>query len=355
ECVNAADTIRRNGEALLDIINDILDISKIEAGKLTVECIESPMLPNLADVEALMRVRADAKGLAFAIEFVGPVPETIRTDSTRLRQILINLIGNAIKFTQTGGVRVVVRLVRDEGAEPCMQFDVIDTGIGLTEAQTQTIFDPFTQADSSTTRDFGGTGLGLTISRRLANLLGGDITVRSRPGEGSLFRATVATGSLDAVKILDNPMETAGARVETPSEPPARGTRLDCRILVAEDGPDNQVFICHILRKAGADVTLVENGKLALDEALAARDRGTPFDVILMDMQMPVLDGYQATSLLRRKGYSGTIIALTAHAMQSHRQKCINAGCDEYASKPIDRKKLISLIQEHTAATSSLA
>ena len=133
ECVNAAHTIRRNGEALLDIINDILDISKIEAGKLTVECIESPMLPNLADVEALMRVRADANGLAFAIEFVGPVPETIRTDSTRLRQILINLIGNAIKFTQTGGVRVVVRLVRDEGAQPYMQFDVIDSGIGLTE------------------------------------------------------------------------------------------------------------------------------------------------------------------------------------------------------------------------------
>ncbi len=354
--LNAVYTVRRNGESLLQIINDILDISKIEAGKLEVERIDCVPVRLLAEVQALMRVRAEQGNLALGTEYVGPIPERIQSDPTRLRQILVNLIGNAIKFTETGGVRVIARFVDgaqdDRGAsptEPTMQFDVLDTGIGLTAEQLSKLFQAFTQADTSTTRKFGGTGLGLNISKRLAAMLGGDITVESELGKGSMFRVTVTTGPLDGVKMLDDPATATIAPPEDATTAKGDPDKLDCRILLAEDGPDNQRLISFILEKAGADVTVKENGKLALDAALAARDESNPFDVILMDMQMPVMDGYEATGQLRQKGYTGPIIALTAHAMASDRQKCIDAGCDDYASKPIDRKKLIATIRAHIA------
>ena len=188
------------------------------------------------------------------------------------------------------------------------------------------------------------------ISRRLAELLGGDITVESKPGEGSLFRVTVSTGPLDGVKMLDDPATATIAQPETATATKPDADKLDCRILLAEDGPDNQRLIGFILKKAGAEVTIFENGKLAADAALAAREQGAPFDVILMDMHMPVMDGYEATGLLRQKGYDGPIIALTAHAMAGDRQKCIDAGCDDYASKPIDRMKLIETIRQWLGA-----
>ncbi len=279
------------------------------------------------------------------------MPETIQNDPTRLKQILVNLIGNAIKFTETGGVRLVTRFV-DDGAEPNIQFDVVDTGLGMTKEQVGKLFQAFTQADTSTTRKFGGTGLGLMISKRLAEMLGGDITIESKPGEGSTFRVTINTGSLDGVKMIADPLS---ATIITPdmtaTAPSTDQPALEGRcILLAEDGPDNQRLITHFLKKAGAEVTVKENGKLAADAALAARDEGNPFDVILMDMQMPVMDGYEATGLLRQKGYTAPIIALTAHAMAGDRQKCINAGCDDYATKPIGRKKLIETIRQHLAA-----
>ena len=356
EKLNCIHTIRRNGEYLLDLINDILDLSKIEAGKMAVEHRDCQPCGIIAEVAALMRVRADAKGLPFKIEYIGSIPETIQTDATRLRQILINLIGNAIKFTEVGSVRLVTRLVDDaeddrggSPKEPCLQFDVIDTGQGMTVEQTANLFQPFMQADASATRKIGGTGLGLTISKRFAELLGGDITlVATKVGMGSTFRATVATGSLDGVKMLEDPM--SATVVADTANPVAQETRSDLnglRILLAEDGPDNQRLISFVLKKAGADVTVEENGKLALDAALAARDEGEPFDCILMDMQMPVMDGYEATGQLREKGYTGPIIALTAHAMEGDREKCIKAGCDDYATKPVDRQKLIGLIIEH--------
>ncbi len=188
----------------------------------------------------------------------------------------------------------------------------------------------------------------MAISKRLAGNLGGDITVQSTLGEGSTFSVTVATGPLDGVGLLDSPTE-AQVSTDPDKNPAATKAKLDCRVLLAEDGPDNQRLIAFLLKKAGAEVTVAENGQIAHDLTLAARDEGTPFDVILMDMHMPVMDGYDATGKLREAGYTGPIIALTAHAMKTDRDKCLDAGCDDYMAKPIDRKKLISVVAEYSS------
>ena len=345
--LNAVHTIRRNGEHLLSILNGILDLSKIEVGRMTVERILCSPAGVIAEVLSLMRVPADAKKLSLDCEYQGAVPETIQSDPTRLRQILLNLVGNAIKFTKVGGVRLTVRLVTGEA--PMIQFDVQDTGIGMSVEEMDTLFCPFTQADTSHTRRFGGTGLGLVISRRLAELLGGTVrVVDSRPGVGTTLRLRVATGPLDGVRTIKDlssqMLSTADQRTGRSVLPGA----LNCRILLAEDAPDNQRLVSHILGKAGAEVTIVENGKLAVDRALSAEAEGSPFDVILMDMQMPVMDGYEAAGLLRQKGYRGAIVALTAHAMLGDREKCLRAGCDDFTAKPVNRTKLIEVIRAHT-------
>jgi PAS domain S-box-containing protein len=340
--------VRRNGNHLLGIINDILDLSKIEAGKMTVERIDCSPCGLVADVASLMRARAMEKKLAFACEFVGRIPETIATDPTRLRQILMNLVSNAIKFTQHGGVHVVTRMLRtaSDGETAILAFDVIDSGVGLTAEQQERLFEAFTQADTSHTRRFGGTGLGLAISRRLAQMLGGDITVQSLSGQGSTFTVTVDVGTLAGVRMINRPRE---AMVPTLAEgTPLADTgaplaTLRGRILLAEDGPDNQQMISLILRKAGATVTVAENGQVAVAEAMRALRAGEPFDLIFMDMQMPELDGYRATRELRGRDYRLPIVALTAHAMASDRTRCLEAGCDEYATKPVDRRKLLAL------------
>lgn len=351
---DAASTIKRNGEHLLGIINDILDLSKVESGKMTIETIRQNPMQIIADVASLMKVKADGAGLVLGFEYLGEIPQTIQTDPTRLRQILINLIGNAIKFTEVGGVRLVTSFVNDK-RKPVLQFDVIDTGIGLTPEQIDRLFQPFSQADNSTTRKFGGTGLGLSISKRFAKMLGGDIEiVDTHPGIGTRFRLTISTGPLDGVNMIRNP---AAAFMENQEEAASGEGEIGIegmRILLAEDGPDNQRLISHVLRKAGADVTVKENGQLAIEAALAARDEGYPFDAILMDMQMPVMDGYQATRSLRELRYYGPIIALTANAMDGDREKCIKAGCDDYATKPINRKKLVSIIAQRAACVEAV-
>ncbi len=346
EQLDAASTIRRNGEYLLGILNDILDLSKIEVGRLNVERIQCSPSEVLSDVVSLMRVRANAKNLSLEVEYDGPIPQFIQSDPTRLRQILINLTGNAIKFTEVGGVRLLARLLDAECDDPKMQFEVVDSGIGMTEEQTARLFQPFVQADTSTTRRFGGTGLGLTISKRLTKMLGGDITINSKLGMGSTFAVTVGTGPSDRVTLLDDVTE---ARISKGSNDGTTVSRanLDCRVLLAEDGPDNQRLISFVLKKAGAEVVVAENGQIACDLALAARDGATPFDVILMDMQMPVLDGYDATRQLREAGYTGSIVALTAHAMSTDREKCVNVGCNDYMAKPIDHRKLIALVAKY--------
>ncbi|NQU20955.1 MAG: response regulator, partial [Candidatus Nealsonbacteria bacterium] len=347
ENISAATTIKRNGEYLLGLINDILDLSKIEAGKLEVERINCSPGKVVSDVASLMRVRAEAKGLPLEIEYVGGIPETILSDFTRIRQILINLVGNAIKFTETGRIRLVTRLVRSTARPPCLQCDVIDTGIGMTRKQASKLFQPFTQADSSTTREFGGTGLGLTISKRLAEMLGGDITISSTAGQGSTFSVTVETGPLDDVSMLEDVTEAVAEGKQETTAAVAPTIELDYRILLAEDGPDNQRLISFVLKKAGADVTLAANGLIAHAKALVAREAGEPFDVILMDMQMPVMDGYTATRKLREADYTGPIIALTANAMAGDDDKCGEAGCDAYATKPIDRATLFDTILQY--------
>ncbi len=342
--IDALRTIHRNGEHLLQLINDILDLSKIEAGRLEVERIACSPPQLLADVISLMRVRAAAKNLQLNLQFAGKIPETIQSDPLRLRQILINLIGNAVKFTEKGEVRVVARLVQDADRPSLLQIDVIDTGIGLTDEQISRLFQPFSQGDSSTTRKYGGSGLGLTISKRLAEMLGGDITCRSSPGNGSTFTLTVATGDISGVALLESPEEGVAASRKQREGLAVPLVRLQGRILLAEDGPDNRRLISFILERAGAEVTLVENGQAAFDTALAARDRGEPFDLILMDMQMPVMDGYTATARLRDAGYAGPIVALTAHAMEGDDVQCRQAGCDDYLTKPIDRAKFLATI-----------
>ena len=222
----------------------------------------------------------------------------------------------------------------------------------MTPAQAQRLFQPFTQADASTTRKFGGTGLGLNISRRLAQMLGGDVTlVHTEQGKGTHFRVTIATGPLQGVSMVSDPhglMELARKESANPSAD--EDTLAQYRILLAEDGPDNQRLIAHVLRKFGAQVAIVENGALAVETALSTAKDDAPFDVVLMDMQMPVMDGYEAAELLRQRGYTGAIVALTAHAMASDRQKCLLAGCDDYATKPINRSKLIAAIQRSRQA-----
>ncbi|MFQ5412765.1 MAG: ATP-binding protein [Phycisphaerae bacterium] len=348
----AVQTIHRNGKNLLEILNDILDLSKIEAGRLETEILECAPVQILADVESLMRIRASEKTLQLSFSCPGSIPRTIRTNPTRLRQILINLVGNAIKFTEIGEVQVVTRLEYPDVGNPLLRIDISDTGIGMTREQVNSVFHAFSQADTSTTRRFGGTGLGLTISKSLAMMLGGDISIRSSPGKGSTFSVTIDAGPLDGVEMLESPSTAVTPQPSEPKQGP-QATRLDCRVLLAEDGVDNQRLISLILRKAGADVTIVENGQLALEAACAAREEGRAFDVILMDMQMPVLGGYDATRQLRERGYEGIIIALTAHAMGGDAEKCLNAGCDGYATKPIGRPELIELVRRYAAESTS--
>jgi PAS domain S-box-containing protein len=327
-------TIRRNGEHLLALINDILDLSKIEAGKMDVERIACSPAQLVADVVSLMRVRAGARGLGLQVEFCGAIPETIQTDPVRLRQILVNLVGNAIKFTHEGGVRIVMTLDRGTHAQPRLCVDVIDTGIGMAPEHVAQAFDPFMQADASMARRFGGTGLGLAISRRFAQLLGGDLTVESELDHGSTFTLTIDPGALEGVRLVTDLHEAVTERRDPP--PVAPVPQLHGRVLLAEDGPDNQRLISTVLQRAGLEVTVAENGRIALEQIAAADEVGRPFDVVLMDMQMPELDGYAATAALRARGCDRPIIALTAHAMAGDREKCLAAGCSDYLSKPVN-------------------
>jgi signal transduction histidine kinase/CheY-like chemotaxis protein len=353
ERVNHLQTIRRNGEHLMTVINDILDVSKIEAGKMTVESI--PISPSqvIVDVASLMRVRAVAKNLSFEIRYQGAIPETIVSDPTRLKQIVTNFVGNAIKFTESGTIRILVRCDEPESPAPKLVVDVTDTGIGMTDAQMQRLFQSFSQADASTTRKFGGSGLGLLISKRLAGLLGGDIAVESALGRGSVFRVSIPTGPLVGVQMVEGLAEAGIA--DTPAQETRRVASLppSCRVLLAEDGYDNQVLVSTYLIKAGATVKVVADGVLAVEEATAALAAGKPYDLILMDMQMPKLDGYGATSKLRLMKYDRPIVALTAHAMAGDRERCEKAGCDDYLTKPVNRAQLVALVARFTARQGS--
>lgn len=333
------DTIRNAGQHLLAVINDVLDLSKIEADRMTVERVETPLIHILCEVESLMRPRAAEKGVALTLELGSVVPDRIVSDPTRLRQIVMNLTGNAVKFTDAGSVRVRVTVSK---LTKRLVIDVKDSGTGMTEDQAARLFTPFTQADQSVTRRHGGTGLGLTICRRLAALMGGSVELRATQyRRGSCFRVTLPLDPVANARWVER-IAAVHESIATPTEPSAM-PRLSGRILLAEDGPDNQRLVSFYLKKAGAAVEIAENGSVALMAVERAALDGKPFDLLLTDMQMPVMDGYTMTSLLRARGSVIPIVALTAHAMAEDRDRCLEAGCDDYATKPIDRARLIEV------------
>lgn len=334
EAEKATEIISRNGQHLLAIINDILDISKIEAGKLEIECVPTDIRTMIADMCSLLRVRADGKGIALRSMVSDAVPRYVATDPVRVRQILMNLVGNAIKFTEVGGVDLLVSASPTSDSQWAISFEVRDTGIGIAPSLCARLFTAFSQADTSMSRRFGGTGLGLLISRRLAAALGGSISVSSAVDVGSTFTFSIITSA------TPEPQTAGDAGTAAPAGESAAAPLEGVRVLFAEDGPDNQRLIGFHLKRLGAEVTVVENGRDAVQEAVGSHGNGTAFDVILMDMQMPILDGYAAASAIKAAGCSTPIIALTAHAMPEDRARCVEAGCDEYTTKPISRDAL---------------
>ena len=328
---------------LLQLINDILDLSKIEAGKFDIEIIDCSLKELFDNIESLMRPATKEKEIEFKVLPDAGLPAHIRTDPGRLRQCLVNLIDNAIKFTEKGHVYVSASLQNvdaEGGGGPCIRFDVEDTGIGIAADKQKVIFEPFTQAEGNTTRRFGGTGLGLAITQQLANRLGGGLSLTSEKGKGSVFSLTIPVqldvkGQPDAVEY-DAPIELTGRRSGSEQ------CRFSGRALVAEDSPTNQMLIRLLLEKMGFEVTIVEDGKEAVEAAMSQ-----PFDLIVMDMQMPNMNGYEATIELRNRATTTPIIALTANAMKGDAQKCIYMGCDAYLPKPLDRTKLVETIRKY--------
>jgi len=332
DLTDALRTIRRNGEHLLVLINDILDLSKIEAGEMRLEHIPCSLTQVCEEVYSLMQVRATQRRVALRVVCTTALPSIV-SDPLRIRQVLLNLVGNALKFTQHGEVTLTVSAepAADNPSHQRITFRIHDTGIGMTPAQLQIIGRPFAQADGSTTRRFGGTGLGLCISRCLVNMLGGSLNVESTLGQGSTFTVVICA---DIAPSAVQPRPAADAQ--------AAPFSLSGRVLLAEDGPDNQRLLTLLLTRAGAEVVVAGDGRQAVEWAIASLAEGRPFPLILMDMQMPELDGYAATRLLRQKGWTGPVIALTAHAMAGDRDLCLSAGCNDYLTKPISRATLLA-------------
>ncbi len=340
--LEALHTIQRNGTHLLAVINDVLDLSRIESGRLPLENVTFSPIEVVAAVEKLMRVGSDAKGIGLRARCRTPVPARILGDPTRVRQVLINLVGNAIKFTDAGEVRIEVTLER-AGEDGWLVFEVVDTGIGMTDEQIARLFRPFEQADDSTARRYGGTGLGLVICKRLCDLMGGSIEVTSRSAEGSRFRVRLPTGPLVDAVLVEHPADAEAAdQVGREAAPQLRG-----RVLVADDGVDNRRLLQALLGRLGLEVDLAETGQAAIERVRAAEHDGRPFALVLMDMQMPVLDGFAATRALRAEGHTLPILALTALARTEERARCIAAGCDDFASKPIDRAGLFEQLARY--------
>lgn len=339
--------IRESGKTLLALINDILDFSKIEAGKLTIEAIDCGLPDLLRRLYKIMEPTATSKGLEFNVRIVHQLPVTITGDPVRIHQCLMNLISNAVKFTETG--RVTLQVVMEvRNGKPWIRFEVEDTGVGISPGRLGQIFEAFTQSDNSTTRRFGGTGLGLTISRRLAEMMGGTLSVQSELGKGSVFTLNIpANITLENAALFDS--QSLDRQSENVEKSPA-GADL-CfygRVLVAEDSPANQLLIRKMLEKYGLEVTLVSDGKQAVERAL-----NDSFDLVFMDIQMPELNGYEATRRIREQGGVLPIIALTANAMKGDEESCLKAGCDAYLSKPIHRERLVGLLKKFLVCSSA--
>jgi signal transduction histidine kinase/DNA-binding response OmpR family regulator len=337
--------IHQSAESLLQIIDDILDFSKIEADKLDIEFIDCSLEQLLSVIESLMRPLAAEKGLDFEVLQCEEIPAQIRTDPVRLRQCLINLINNAIKFTVKGHVYVNITLEKgtdEQGSKSYIRFDVEDTGIGIPSRKQAIVFDAFTQSDSSTTRKYGGTGLGLTITKKLARLLGGEISLASQAGKGSVFSLKIPTGVSDDSQQMYNKYELASRVSQQKNTETEKSCRFSGHVLVAEDSRTSQMLIELLLRRMGLEVTIVTDGKEVVERALKQH-----YDLIFMDMQMPNVNGYEATKILRKKHVKSPIVALTAHVMKGDEEKCLSVGCDYYLPKPIKQDRLKKVIRKY--------
>jgi len=338
--------VQRNGKHLLSILDGILDLSKIEAGRMTIERIPCRPRDILEEVASLMALPVKEKNLELHVEYEGPIPETVLTDPTRLRQILFNLVGNALKFTMEGSIRIVASLVEQPNRPvPFLCLEVIDTGAGIAEDQRRELFKAFSQGDVSIPRRFGGTGLGLLISKHLAKLLGGDIFVRSEVGKGTAFVALISAGSLENVRLHEGgEQEESAAGAPKGAEAVTRESLAGLRVLVADDVEVNRKLFARFLGDAGASVDLAEDGQEAVDLTLEAMRGTEPYDAVIMDMQMPNLDGHEATRALRLEGFEGPVIALTADAMPGRRERCIESGCTDFLTKPVSRDILVAAV-----------
>ncbi|MDP1866826.1 MAG: ATP-binding protein, partial [Bradyrhizobium sp.] len=336
---------RRAGDNLLNLINDILDLSKVEASQLELERTGFSLNDHLEKVTEMVAARAHEKGLTLVCEIAPDVPTDLVGDPTRLRQVLLNLIGNAIKFTQFGGVSLCVTRDADSSIPAALRFTVTDTGIGIPDEKLDQVFERFTQADSSTTRRFGGSGLGLTISKRLVELMAGRIWVESEVGEGSVFAFTVP------VEIWAAANRPAVAPVGTGPEPPLPALR----ILLVEDSPDNCTIVVAYLDDTPYRVEIAGTGAIACKMFEAGR-----YDLVLMDRQMPVMDGLTATRTIRaweraNRRLPTPIIALTASALKGDREQCLAAGCTAFLTKPIKQEVLLQAIKEHSVVALTLS
>ncbi|QDU82389.1 Autoinducer 2 sensor kinase/phosphatase LuxQ [Polystyrenella longa] len=327
-------TIKRNGHHLLEILNDILDISRIEAGKLEVEQTRCDIVQLLKDIDSLMRVRVDAHRVNFIITATEKIPKFVQTDPKRLKQILLNLVGNAIKFTHIGQIKVEVIFNSDESQ---IEFHVEDTGIGIPQEILSTLFRPFSQGDASRTRKYGGSGLGLAISQRLAGLLDGSITVESQTGVGSTFVVSLPILDKEELDLI-----TLELDLPTAEEEQTVIRHLEGNILLVDDRRDIRFVGQHFLEEAGATVTTASDGAEAIRLVENAAEMGNEFRLIIMDVQMPKMDGNTAVMKLREMGFQTPIISLTADAMREDRERCLASGADDYLAKPIDKAHLVN-------------
>ncbi len=325
------DVIERNSSQLLRIIDDILDLSKVEAGKLSVEHIDFSLPELLSDFSSSMGLKAREKGIGFSSRAITPLPKIVNSDPTRLRQILMNVVGNAVKFTDRGQVEVRCCFENDR-----LIFEIEDTGRGISTEEATHLFQPFSQADSSITRKYGGTGLGLVLTRNLAEALGGKFELlRSEPDKGSVFHVEMKVETDPNVEFVKG----LGFETVPPKSVAATGELAHMRVLLVEDSLDNQALISIYLGRSGANTDIASDGAQGVEMALAK-----DYDVVLMDVQMPVMDGLTAVRKLRGQGYKGRVYALTAHAMREERLRCLDAGFDDFLSKPVTRKDLIALL-----------
>jgi CheY-like chemotaxis protein len=331
--------MHEHGQLLLGLIDDLLDVARIEAGQLRLERETCSLAQIFADAVESLRASAEGKRLTLEFALADGTPELIATDRLRFRQILVNLIDNAIKFTEQGGIHLSARVIANADKLPVLLIDVADTGIGMTELDMSGLFQPFYRVRPARGAGPRGTGLGLTICQSLARQLGGDLRVRSQPAVGSTFTLTIPLESLTPNESAQADQPGAAGEPRTPRQTAPAPPRLHARLLLAEDHDANRQVITLRLNSIGAEVVAARNGKEALEQARSAAEQGCPFDAVIMDMEMPVVDGYEAVRQLRGGGFTGPILAVTAYAMSTDRDECLRIGCDDHISKPIEWEK----------------